>query len=78
MRKDGPAHHGGIQQADIITEFDGHQIKDAKDLPLIIARAPVNKKAQLKILRDNKQLSLNVTIGELPESGVIKRREELR
>lgn len=77
VSKDGPAHRAGIQAADIIIEFDGQPIKDARELPLIVAREPVDKKAQLKILRDKKQLTLNVTIGELKDSGATGGREEL-
>ena len=77
VSKDGPAQRAGIQPADIIIEFDGQQIKDARELPLLVAREPVDKKAQLKILRDKKQLTLDVTIGELKESGATRRREKL-
>lgn len=77
VSKDGPAHRAGIQPADVIIEFDGHPVKDARALPLIVARAPVDRKTQLKILRDKKQLTLNVTIGELRETGAIRRQEKL-
>ena len=77
VSKDGPAHRAGIRPADVIIEFDGHPVKDARALPLIVAREPVDRKTQVKILRDKKQLTLNVTIGELRETGATKRREEL-
>jgi len=44
VSKDGPAHRAGIQPADVIIEFDGHPVKDARALPLIVARAPVDRK----------------------------------
>ena len=77
VSKDGPAHRAGIRPADVIIEFDGHPVKDARALPLIVAREPVDRKTQVKILRDKKQLTLKVTIGELRETGATKRREEL-
>jgi serine protease Do len=63
----GPADHSGIRVRDVITEYDGKAIKQAGDFPLLVARTAAEKKVGVKILRDNKEIPLEVTIGELSE-----------
>jgi len=65
---DGPAERGGIKVGDIITEYDGQQVKEANDFPLMVARTQVNKEVQMKVLRDGKNLPFSVTVGEMPEA----------
>ncbi len=68
ISKDGPAEKGGIMVGDVIVEFDGKQVKELFDLPLMVARTPVGKKVEVKVLRDGKKLFLSVRIGELKEA----------
>jgi serine protease Do len=71
VSKDGPAERGGVKVGDVIVEFDGKEIKDSNDLPLVVARTAVNKAARLKVLRDKKEVTLSVTVGELKEEVVV-------
>ena len=71
----GPAEQGGIKAGDIVTEYDGQAINEAGELPLMVARTPVGKKVEVKVLRENKELPLTVTINELLEpsgSGLVR------
>jgi serine protease Do len=63
----GPAEHSGIKVGDIITEYDGHQVKEANDFPLLVARTQVNKEVQVKVLREGKNIPFRVTIAQMPE-----------
>jgi len=40
VSKDGPAEKAGIKVGDVIVEFDGKEVKDSGDLPIIVAREP--------------------------------------
>jgi S1-C subfamily serine protease len=62
---DSPAEKAGIKSEDIITKFDGKKVTD-KDggLAQIIAGKKVGDKVESEIWRDDKTLTLNVTIGE--------------
>jgi serine protease Do len=70
LMDDGPAKQAGIQVSDVIVEFDGHQVKDSTDLPILVARTPVGKSVQVKVMRDGKEQMLSVTIGELADDDV--------
>jgi len=70
VSKDGPAEKAGVKVGDVIVEFDGKEIKDSGDLPIIVARTPVDKKVRMKVLRDKKEVLLNVAVGELKEEEV--------
>ena len=65
--KDGPADRGGIKRGDVILEYDGQPVTDALELPLLIARTPIAKRVAVKIQRDREEISLDLTVAELPE-----------
>ena len=71
VSKDGPADKAGVKVGDVIVEFDGKEVKDSSDLPIIVARTPVDKKVRMKVLRDKKEIVLNVTVGELKDEEVV-------
>ena len=71
VSKEGPADKAGVKVGDVIVEFDGTEVKDSSDLPLIVARTPVEKKVKLKVLRDKREVSLNAAVGELRDEEVV-------
>ena len=38
-------------------EFDGKEVKDSGDLPIIVARTPVDRRVRMKVLRDKKRFN---------------------
>jgi len=76
VSKDGPAERAGVKVGDVIIEFDGKEIKESNDLPLVVARTAVNKKAPLKVVREKKEVTLTVMIGELKEEEVVASAKE--
>jgi serine protease Do len=71
VSKDGPAERAGVKVGDVIVEFDGKEVKDSADLPIIVARTAVDKKVRMKVLREKKEMSLNVAVGELKDEEVV-------
>ena len=67
---DGPAEAAGIEVGDVIVAFDGETVDESNDLPLMVARTPVGKQVELRILRDQEEKVLEVTIAELEDEGV--------
>ncbi len=65
--KSGPAAAAGVKVGDVIIEFDGHPVNESNELPMLVARTPLEKQVSLKILRDKQPMDLNVTIAELQD-----------
>jgi len=63
-----PASKGGLQSGDIITSIAGKTIKDGKMLQNIIAGLPLNKSVAVDIVRESKQVHLNIAIEEQPSN----------
>jgi serine protease Do len=62
-----PAAEAGIKTGDIIVEFNGKAIPKSHDFPAVIADTQPGQKMTLKIVRDRKEQTLGVKIGELPD-----------
>jgi serine protease Do len=67
---DGPAADAGIEQRDVIREFDGQPIDDFDDLPRLVARTPIDKKVPIVVIRDGKKKTLQTVVGALEEPAV--------
>jgi serine protease Do len=65
--KDGPADKAGIEQGDVILEFDKKEIKESKDLPRIVAAIPVGKTVPVTISRNGKVITKDVKVGEMED-----------
>ena len=61
----GPAEKAGVKTGDFIIKFNDTEIKNMKELPKVVAGTPVGKSVPIVILRNGKELTLNVTLGEL-------------
>jgi serine protease Do len=68
VTKDGPAEKAGIQQGDVVLRFDGKQVDEMRKLPLMVAETPVDKTVEVTIWRQGKELTVQVTVGELDET----------
>jgi len=65
-----PAEKAGIEQGDVIVEFDGKEVADSKDLPRIVASTSVGKSVTVKLSREGKVTDRQVKLGEMEEKGV--------
>lgn len=63
----GPAKPAGIEPGDVVINFDGHPIKEMRDLPRIVANTPVGKQVNVVIIRKGKQETHKVTVGRLKD-----------
>lgn len=62
--KDGPADKAGIEEDDIIVEFDGEKIKVGSSLTTLIQKKQPGDEVEVKVIRDGKEKSFKVTLGE--------------
>jgi serine protease Do len=68
--KGSPAEKAGIEQGDVIMEFNGKEIGDSTELPRIVAATPMGKEVTVKVTRDGKMMDRQVKVGEIEEKGV--------
>ncbi|WP_372964771.1 DegQ family serine endoprotease [Marinobacter sp.] len=66
-----PALAGGLQAGDIVLEYNGEEVELSSDLPPKVGRTLAGESARLTVLREGKEIELDVEIGELPEDGQI-------
>lgn len=64
--EDSPAEKAEIQRGDVITEFDGREVKDVTHLRNIVADSEPGKEVTLKLIRDGKIKTVTVKIAEMP------------
>jgi serine protease Do len=58
-----PAAHAKIEQGDVITAYDGKAMRNARDLAMAVANTTSGKTVTMKVWRDNRARSLDVTVG---------------
>jgi serine protease Do len=63
---DSPAQQAGLQVGDVIVEFNGKKVTRSSSLPPLVGRTPVNKYADVTVIRDHKQKTIKVKIAQLP------------
>jgi len=66
--KDSPADKAGLKVGDIIKEFAGNKIKDSAHLRTLVSNSEVGKVKPLLIQRGKKESTVEVKLGELPET----------
>src|ERR1700751_1553745 len=64
----GPAKPGGIEPGDVVIKFDGHDVKEVRDLPRIVADTPVGKQVDVVIIRKGKKETHQVKVGRLADT----------
>jgi serine protease Do len=67
VQDDGPAAKAGLRRGDVITAAEGQPIKNAKELTRKIHAMAPGSSIQLAMLRQGKENSLNVTLGQMPD-----------
>lgn len=58
-----PADKGGLEEEDIITKIDGDKLTESNDLAKVIAKKKVADKVTLTVWRNEKEVTLTVTMG---------------
>ncbi|HLB80707.1 MAG TPA: DegQ family serine endoprotease [Dongiaceae bacterium] len=64
----GPAAKAGIEQGDVVIEFDGRPIDEMRKLPRMVAETPIEKEVEVVVWRQGQETTLKVTLGELDET----------
>ena len=62
-----PAERAGIKPGDILLAIDGREVSDSSSMLNLISVLKPDKKATLKITRDEKEMNITVLIGKRPK-----------
>jgi serine protease Do len=63
-----PAERAGLQVGDVITRFDGKQVRDARQLRISVAEAKACQTVQVEVLRNGSAKPLRVILGQTPDN----------
>jgi len=63
-----PADLAGIQQGDVILEFDGRTVTEMRRLPRMVAETPVGRTVEVVVWRRGERQKLKVDVGLLDET----------
>lgn len=64
----GPAGKAEIKEGDIITEFGGTKIDIQNTFISLLSKKRVGEKVSLKIIRDGKEMTIEITLTERPQN----------
>lgn len=65
--KSGPADRAGMQVRDVVVDIDGKPTRDVASLLAQIASLTPGTQAKLKVLREQKPVDIDVTVGKRPK-----------
>ncbi len=60
--RDSPASKAGFKHGDVITEYNGHPVREPVDLTRLVGLTEPGTKVEIKVIRDNKTLTLTPVI----------------
>ncbi|MFC5513131.1 Do family serine endopeptidase [Massilia jejuensis] len=64
--RNGPADRAGVRPGDILLAVEGQNVKNTGEMLNLIAQLAPGTKARLKLLRQNRESSVDVTVGKRP------------
>ncbi len=66
LQRGGPADKAGIKVSDILIAVDGTPVKDTTTMMNLVAQLMPGSKARLTVLRNNKEMEIEVAVGKRP------------
>ncbi|RAI01042.1 serine protease [Acuticoccus sediminis] len=64
---EGPAETAGLRTGDVVLRYDGHEIQEMRQLPLLVAQTEIGRAVDLGVQRDGEEITVSVEIGLLAE-----------
>jgi len=65
--EDGPAKKAGIKESDVIKQLDNKPLNNVRELLSAVAKSEIGSKVKVAVVREKKELTLEVEIGERPQ-----------
>ena len=71
-----PADKGGLKRGDVIVAVNNMKIMDEDDLPKYVANLAPGTKAQIKVIRENKNKTFNIKLSQFPEPQTVSTKKK--
>lgn len=62
VRRDSPAEKAGLQPGDVVIRFNDREVQTPRDLQSLVERADPARKHAIEVIRDGKELALQVSV----------------
>ncbi len=72
VNKDSAAEKAGIQEQDVIVEFNGEKVATSNSLPPLVGAVQPGTKVKVKVVRDGDYKIIKAVLGGLDESDIIE------
>ncbi len=66
--KDSPADRGGVQEGDVIVEWDGQDVENPNRLMVLVSETVPDTTVEMIVVRDGERIPLKIKVGRLPRS----------
>lgn len=67
VQEGSPAQKAGVEAYDVILEFNGKKITNGLEFMNAVAGSTINQTVKIKVLRDNKEKIIDITVAERPD-----------
>jgi serine protease Do len=75
LMDDGPAADAGIEEGDVVVEFNGKPVESMRALPRLVADTPPGETVDVVVMREGERVTLEITVGLLDEDAQIAAAE---
>jgi C-terminal processing protease CtpA/Prc len=69
--EDSPAEEAGLEEEDLVTEFDGTQVNSSSQLTKLVKKHSPGDEITLKLVRDGKTKTFTVVLGKQPKEKIL-------
>jgi serine protease Do len=76
VNPNSPAKKAGVQDGDVIVEFNGVKIDTMRKLPKVVGESPVGKSATFKVWRNKKIITKTIVLGRLEDTEEFKKKSK--
>lgn len=63
----GPADKAGIERGDVVVSFDGKEVREMNELPMMVGSTSVGKDVEVEVIRKGRKKTIEVKLGRLDE-----------
>ncbi len=78
VMKDSPASKAGLKRGDVVRRFDGKDVESPDKLQAMVAVTAPKKAIPMVVIREKKEVTLTVVLGERPDSADERRKDSAK